>query len=485
MLDFLRSTAAIVFVFGVVIFVHELGHFLAAKITGVYAPRFSIGFGKALWSRKWGETEYILAAIPLGGYVRLASRQDEALQMLEGGGEEPAADPQAVASGEAHRPRYYDPNGMAPFGPKPVPENRWFESKPLPARLLIMTAGVAMNVILGFAIFTGLNLWLGRPVLHTRTIGAIEAPANAPQLTAGLAAGDTIVMVDDSAVHTWNDIARLLLGDSTNEVRIGTQRGEVRLPVGGAGQPTRLDVYSAIQPDLPPVLERTISGMPAARGGLRGGDRIVSVDGEPVRTWGQVVVRIERAPGRDLRFGVRRKDSSLTLVVRPDSARVAIDASGRDTVVGKIGAERAQVNEREPIGFGEALREGASETGDAASAVVAALRRLAADPRTVRDFSSPIGIGEMTARQARFGVAPLLELLAAISINLAIFNLLPIPILDGGQILITIAESLKGSALSLRTREYLMRFGLAAIALLFVIVMYNDITRLLRRIVRL
>src|SRR5690348_18252071 len=150
MLDWLRTPLAIVFVFGLVVFIHELGHFLAAKATGVYAPRFSIGFGPAIWSRKWGETEYVLASIPLGGYVRMASRDDSSMAILEGGTEQPA--PEHPTVGEA-LPRWYDPEAMAPFGPKPIPENRLFESKSLPARLVIMLAGVTMNMLLAFVIY--------------------------------------------------------------------------------------------------------------------------------------------------------------------------------------------------------------------------------------------------------------------------------------------------------------------------------------------
>src|SRR5829696_5900664 len=135
------SILAPILVFGLVVFVHELGHFLAAKWLGVYAPRFSIGFGPALFRRRRGETEYILAAFPLGGYVRMASRHDETAAALEGGSEE-------AAKLAASDPRY-DPNAMIPFGPLPVPEHRWFESKPLPARLYILLAGVTMNILLG------------------------------------------------------------------------------------------------------------------------------------------------------------------------------------------------------------------------------------------------------------------------------------------------------------------------------------------------
>jgi regulator of sigma E protease len=134
-----------ILVFGLVIFVHELGHFIAAKAVGVYAPRFSIGFGPSLFRKRWGETEYVLAVLPLGGYVRMASRLDEDTAFLEGGGE---------TAPRSESPDF-DPNAMIPFGPLPIPEHRLFESKPLPARLLILIAGVTMNVLLTFFILVG------------------------------------------------------------------------------------------------------------------------------------------------------------------------------------------------------------------------------------------------------------------------------------------------------------------------------------------
>ncbi|HEX5581849.1 MAG TPA: site-2 protease family protein, partial [Gemmatimonadaceae bacterium] len=163
-----------IIVFGLVVFVHELGHFLAAKAVGVYAPRFSIGFGPALFRKRWGETEYVLAALPLGGYVRMASREDETIaELLEGGAERPAERGDGVEGGdggdggeprttgasgspkmaderlrEGMRPDEWDPEALAPFGPKPVPEHRLFESKGLLARLFILIAGVVMNFLL-------------------------------------------------------------------------------------------------------------------------------------------------------------------------------------------------------------------------------------------------------------------------------------------------------------------------------------------------
>src|SRR6185295_2886372 len=187
-------------VFGLVIFVHELGHFIAAKLTGVYAPRFSIGFGPTLFKFRRGETEYVLAALPLGGYVRMASRLDEETAFLEGGNETTAAE-KREKSGD------WDPEAMIPHGPKPVPENRWFESKPLIARLFIMIAGVTMNVILAIVVVSALIYSMGRPNVHTTVVGEVAAPASIPAL-AQLQTGDTIRAVNGKTVATWRDVTQ-------------------------------------------------------------------------------------------------------------------------------------------------------------------------------------------------------------------------------------------------------------------------------------
>lgn len=397
-------------VFGLVVFVHELGHFLAAKAVGVYAPRFSIGFGPALWRKRWGETEYVIAALPLGGYVRMASRDDESMALIEGGGEAPReapADPPTVGGsasdlkmaeetiGEGVRPDDWDPEALAPFGPKPVPEHRWFESKPLPARLLILIAGVAMNVLLGLVVSIGTFAYFG--------------------------------------------------------------------------QPYRLAVVDSV-----------VVGMPAAAAGLQAGDSIVTVDGAAVRTFEDVVDRVGPAAGRSIALGVVRQGSSVTIQVRPESTAVTNPITGEERVDGRIGAVPTDRVGRDPVPMQQAVVRGWTATWGMAGMVVTVLKRLVTGRESVENLGGPVAIARISVAAAESGAENLLALIAFLSVNIGIFNLLPIPILDGGQILINVLEAAKGSAFSPRTRDVILRIGLLAIGLLFVIVMFNDIKSLVQ-----
>src|SRR3954466_3587907 len=213
------SLLAPILVFGLVIFIHELGHFLAAKATGVYAPRFSIGFGPALLRFRRGETEYVLAALPLGGYVRMASRLDEETAFLEGGSETDAA--------AKVKPKDWDPEAMIPFGPKPVPEDRWFESKPLIARLFIMIAGVTMNALLAIVIVSVVAYHVGRTTVPTTVVGGVAAVA--PAGLTQLQCGDTIRSIDGKRVSSWNEVQQSIV-TGHGPLTIVTQRGTVAVP---------------------------------------------------------------------------------------------------------------------------------------------------------------------------------------------------------------------------------------------------------------
>ncbi len=381
-----------IIVFGLVIFVHELGHFIAAKLVGVYAPRFSIGFGPSLLKKRYGETEYVLAAFPLGGYVRMASREDETTAFLEGGSENSAVDP-----GDRNKDGF-DPDAMIPFGPKPIPESRWFESKSLLSRLFIMLAGVTMNAVLAYVIYAGLIM--------------------------------------------------------------------------RSGIPTPMPVAAAVTPDKP-----------AALAGILPGDSIASLNGTPLASWEVLLDRIGASAGVPLRLGIVRDGSPVEIVVTPVAEVTPDPRTGIKRRVGRIGmvAREGFI----PVGFPGALVEGWSITLDKGTAIFQTLGALFSRGVGVSDLGGPIAIAQVSVQAARGGVENLLALIALISINVAVFNLLPIPILDGGQIVLNVAESIKGSPFSMRTRERILKGGLFVIALLFVTVMFNDINRNMQGIVRL
>jgi regulator of sigma E protease len=378
-----------IFVFGLVVFVHELGHFLAAKAVGVYTPRFSVGFGKALWKRRWGETEYILAALPIGGYVRMASRDDEATAFLEGGGE-------AGVAAERPKSDSYDPEAMIPFGPKPIPENRWFESKSLASRMLILFSGVTMNIVLALVVTTGMFVHYGDPYLST-------------------------------------------------------------------------------------TADSLFAGRPGAIAGLQHGDSIVAIDGRPV-DWEALVTRVSSSPGVALRFDVIRGGQPQTLTVTPAPDTATNLSTGKIERVGRIGIVPTQ--RTRPVGFGEAVVSGWRSTWRMAGTVIDALHGLATRRVSASELGGPIMIAQASVQAARSGMEHLLFLVALISTNLAVFNLLPIPVLDGGQIVIGLLEGIKGKAFSLRTREYILRAGIFAVLLLFAFVTYNDLRRLVVSVVQ-
>lgn len=460
-----------IFVFGLVIFVHELGHFLAAKSVGVYTPRFSIGFGPALWRRRRGETEYILAAFPLGGYVRMASRHDEATAFLEGGSEEANA-------AKAQERADFDPEAMIPFGPKPVPQHRWFESKPLWARLYILLAGVTMNFILGLVVAIALAMYYGGVVVPTTVVGAVRPIGGRPVLAA-IQAGDTLRQVNGIPVKSWSDAARKIAA-SEDSVAIATQRGATVVAVGKPGQPTAEEVIGALDYQLPPVIGDLVAGEPAARAGLQAGDSIVSVDGTPIRTWSEMVVIVANAAGRALAFEAVRNGERRTITITPKPMETIHPVTGERGPVGKIGAFPPDITVRERVSVAEAVRLGTRATWFMATSIVTTVRDLVTRRVSVDQLGGPIAITRASVQAARSGMETLFYLIALLSVNVAILNLLPIPILDGGQILINVLESARGRAFSLRTREYILRGGLFVILLLFVLVMFNDTRGLFR-----
>jgi regulator of sigma E protease len=420
----------------------------------------------------------------------MASREDESMAFIEGGAEKPVEGEEAGANGAAAilehpLPRYYDPNGLAPFGPKPVPENRWLESKSLPARLFIMLAGVTMNFTLGFLIIAGIFISQGEVVYQTREIGDIAGISASDSSFRTLAAGDTITSIDGHAVATWNDVSEHIVNDSGAALVIRTNRGTTTIAVQDSGAHSRIAIATMLRPFLPAVVGQVVSGHPGERAGLKVDDSVTAVNGIPVRGWFGLVRQIEASPGKMLTLSVRRNGASADVKVTPESTSELDPLTQRDTVLGKIGVGIKDLGVRHPIETGEAIASAWSTTWGNAGLIVQTLRRLMTGHQSVKTLSGPVGVGDQARQAAQMGWTALLSLVALLSINLAVVNLVPIPILDGGQILIMIAEAIKGRALAARTRLVLFYGGFSAIVLLFSYITFNDITSLVRRILHL
>ncbi len=376
-------------VFGLVVFVHELGHFVAAKLMGVYAPVFSLGWGRRLFGVRRGETDYRVSMIPLGGFVRMATREDESMAGIEGGSDRGSLDA-ATERPEDVPAALWDARAIAPFGPLPVPADRWVESKSVPARVFILSAGVLMNILLTLAVSSGIFY----------TYGSAYRPA---------------------------------------------------------------------------VIDSVVAGAPAAAAGMVGGDRIVSINGTAVRAWDEVLDRISPVTSGSVTMEVERNGVRRSVTVSPEAAEVDDPATGKKRTVGRVGMWVRDTVARDPLSIVGAISAGGRATWSMGRSVVEVLGGLATGSVSAKNLGGPIAIARTSVQAARNGAETLWSLIAFLSLNIAILNLVPIPVLDGGQILVVLAEAVKGSAFSSRTREAFARVGVVAVFALILLVTFNDI----------
>ncbi len=336
-----------------------------------------------------------------------------------------------------------------------------------------------MNFLLGLLVAIGLALHFGKAVIPVRTIGAVRPVGGQPLLSAVAQRGDTILRVNGREVATWNDAASEIAA-SKDTVTIETTRGRATIPVNGVGAPAARDVALALDYQLPPVIGDLQPGEPAERAGFQPGDSIVAAGGEPVRTWNEMVVRVANSAGRPLSMEVARNQERLTLTVTPKGATGTHPVTGQRTTVGRIGAYAKDVSVREPVSIVEGVTLGTRTAWVMGTSIITTVKDLVTRKVALDQLGGPIAITRASVAAARTGLETLFYLIALLSINVAILNLLPIPILDGGQVLINVLESARGRAFSLRTREYILRGGLLFILLLFVLVMFNDTRALFR-----
>jgi regulator of sigma E protease len=450
---FLSYAGYFVVALGVLVAVHEFGHFWVARRLGVKVLRFSIGFGRPLLRRtsRCDGTEYVLAAVPLGGYVKMLDERE---------GDVPAAQRHLA-----------------------------FNRQALWKRSAIVAAGPLFNFAFAIVVFWGL---LVAGETGDRPLVGEVAPGSAAA-AAGFAPGDEILEVGERPTPTWEAAVFALVAESLDaedlpvQVRDVSGR-EVERRVDGADLadlPEGLAIVSALglsqaRPLLPPVIGEVIPGGAAEAGGLRPGDRVLSTDGEPVATWQAWVDLVRAHPEQSVRVRVQRGDAQMDLTFTPRRA----DERGKS--VGKIGAA-VEVSEalfggyRTLVRLGplDALGAAVGKTLDLSWLMLRMVGRMLTGQSSVENLSGPISIAETAGKTASYGLSPFLKFLAVVSISLGVLNLLPIPVLDGGHLLYFLFEGVIGRPISERAQEQGMKIGIALLAGLMTLAFCVDIARLL------
>jgi regulator of sigma E protease len=450
----LTTVLALIVVLGVLIFVHEAGHFVAAKWAGIYVHRFSLGLGPPIpWlTFRRGETEYTISWLPLGGYVKMASREEDiGSSALEGG--TPAVS---------------------------VPPDRVFEAKPVWKRMVVILAGVTMNAFFAWAVFAFLAYKNGRQIDPVTTVGRVMEELVPPEGAAlkQIRPGARIVRVNGDSVKSWDEIVSAIANTPNPEIRIELADGsDVVLPIHPDALEERLKAAQALQPFRVPVVGQVLPDKPAARAGMQEGDTIVAVNGRLVQQWYDLLETLQSSAGTSLTLQVARKGERRTLNIRPYVDSMP-GPDGKPRAVGRIGVAVGTGFISEELTLGQAIAEGGKATLLASTQIVRTVRGLFSGRISGRTVGGPILIGQLAGESARMGLDIFLGFMALISINLAILNLLPIPVLDGGQFLFLLAEAVIRRPLPTKLRERLTTVGLVLIILLMGLAFSNDFRRL-------
>ncbi|HYL54839.1 MAG TPA: RIP metalloprotease RseP [Gemmatimonadales bacterium] len=450
----LLTVGAVVVVLGVLIFVHEMGHFVAAKTLGIQVLRFSLGFGRPIVSWRRGETEYWISRVPLGGYVKMAGLEDEGMAgSLEGGKSDVPVDPA-----------------------------RAFDRQPVWKRTIVIVAGVTMNVVFAFLVYTGIIATVGSQERGSTRIDSVNVgrlPQGAEAL-ASLKFGDQIVRVNGDTIRSWDVLLDHLVRGPTNyEIAVAGRLQPLVVRLSDHGVAARQALAQALVPLEPPRLGLLEPGRPAIRAGLKPGDLLLRANGDTLRSWGDVLHVVWNNPKRPLQFDVLRDGETLRVTVTPEEKTETDTGSPRPHVYGAIGAgqDPPTIHVREPLG--QAVIFGFQETWGQVLLILGYLKGLVLHETSVRDVGSIITVGQISGQVARLGLDWFLRFLALFSVNLAILNLLPIPLLDGGQLVFLIAEAVRRKPLSLELRARLTQVGFVVLLLVMILALTNDVLRII------
>jgi len=443
---------AFIVVLGVLIVVHEFGHYLAARYCGVRVLRFSVGFGRTLWQRRLGRdgTEWAVGIFPLGGYVKMLDERE----------------------GEV----------------APEELERAFNRQSVGKRSLIVAAGPAANFVLAIVLYWAVFM-LGseelRPILGT-------PPVASPAAVAGIVNGEQVRTVDGEPVVTWNDLRWMLLHKAaiqeSVELEVINERREIalrRLPLAAAGEQgwegdalERLGVRF-FRPNMPPVVGKVMAGSPGELAGIRQGDEIVAIDGVTVHTWHEFVLLVREAAARSLRVELLRGGRIVAVNVIPEAV------SERGKQIGRIGVAVAESRDtgREVrtfvrYGFFAAGAKAVAETWDKSVFSLVMLGKMLTGEVSWRNLSGPVTIADYAGQSARLGIDYYLKFMALVSISLGVLNLLPIPVLDGGHLMYHMIEVVRRRPLSERAMEISQQVGLSILFVLMAFAFFNDMNRL-------
>jgi len=423
-----------VLVLGLLVFVHEFGHFVMAKRAGVRVETFSFGFGPRILGWRLGETDYRVSALPLGGYVKMTG---------ENPGDEDAASSYS------------------------------FAAKPVLTRMKIVLAGPLMNLILPFFLMPIVYLigieepaYLGRPPV----VGWVEE--GSPAQSAGFQPGDRIVSIQGEPVATWEKAKIVFASNPGKHLTVAVLRGgtEVGLTIrpesqGASGGSTGL------LPEMRPVIDAVDPSLPAAKAGLRRGDEILAIKNEPIVHWAQMAGIIRSHPNEPLEFTIRRGEETFTATIQPRAQQ----ESGAG-ILGITYLEETLVKRYGPL---QSIQSGARDVINSLMLTFYVLGKFFTGTLSIKTLGGPILIAKMTGDAARVGAASLISFVAFLSLQLGIINVLPIPVLDGGHMLFFSIEAILRRPLNVKIREAAQQVGFIVLLLFILVISYNDIMRIL------
>jgi len=451
-MNLLHTLVSFIVALGVLIVVHEYGHYLVARWCNVRVLRFSVGFGKPLatWRSGRDATEWVIAAIPFGGYVKMLDEREA-----------------PVAAEEAHRA---------------------FNRQGVGRRILIVIAGPLFNFLFAIALYAGLYMYglpEARPVLAAPAAGTLAQAA-------GFASGDTVRKVEGEQITTWQDLRwRVLQGALQREAlrfEVSNTDGNIAMHVLDLRKYPSEEVESdtmeriglrLFRPPLAPVIGRIVSGGAAERAGLRPEDRIAQAGGKEIDNWEQLVQAIRARPGEVLKLTVERGGVPLHIDVLPDAATENGQRIGRIGAAPSIpAAETERIVVRVSYGPLESLFKAGAKTWDISIFSLRMLGKMLIGEVSWKHLSGPVTIADYAGQSAQMGWLAYATFLALISISLGVLNLLPIPLLDGGHLMYYSVEIIKGSPVSERAMELGQRVGLALLLVVMAFAFYNDLNRL-------